>query len=97
MLDFKDTLYNAEDIQSLLQLVNALTCVRSVNKTDAATLLSTFGSLGKIISATQDSLSLCPGLGPQKASRLYKTLHTPFLKDGKIVKRKVGIAKFLKD
>lgn len=80
----------------LLQLVSALTCVRSVNKTDAATLLTTFGCLGKIISATQDSLGLCPGFGPQKAFRLYKTLHTPFVKDGKITKHKVGIAKFLK-
>lgn len=77
--------------------MNALTCVRSVNKTDAATLLNTFGSLGRVINASQDSLALCPGLGPQKASRLYKTLHTPFLKDGKVMKKKVGIAKFLKD
>uniref|UniRef100_A0A1B6EQ02 DNA excision repair protein ERCC-1 n=1 Tax=Cuerna arida TaxID=1464854 RepID=A0A1B6EQ02_9HEMI len=92
-----DLIMERQESDPHVKLVNALTCIRSVNKTDATTLLSTFGSLGKIINASQDSLGLCPGLGPQKASRLYKTLHLPFLKKGKVTKRKVGIAKFLKD
>ena len=55
--------------------------MRSVNKTDAMTLLSTFGTFEDIIKAPIGSLALCPGLGPQKAQRLYKTLHEPFLRD----------------
>ncbi|XP_049804002.1 DNA excision repair protein ERCC-1 isoform X2 [Schistocerca nitens] len=76
-----DMIMEKQDRDPYQQISNALTSVRSVNRTDAATLLSTFGSLGKIIKASQDSLTLCPGLGPQKASRLYKVLHQPFQKD----------------
>lgn len=65
-----------EDIHS--KLVDALTTVRSVNKTDAATLISTFGTLEKIINASVEDLSLCPGFGPQKAQRLHRVLHESF-------------------
>lgn len=58
----------------------ALTSIRSVNKTDAMILLRTFGTLANILKATETSLSLVPGIGPQKASRLYKVLHQSFLK-----------------
>ncbi|XP_067011184.2 DNA excision repair protein ERCC-1 [Anabrus simplex] len=68
------------------KLTNALTSVRSINRTDAATLLSTFGSLEKLVRATPESLALCPGLGPQKAARLYKVLHQPFLKDSSTIR-----------
>ncbi|GLG95405.1 DNA excision repair protein ERCC-1 [Gryllus bimaculatus] len=64
-------------------LISALTTIRSINRTDAATLLSSFGSLKKILSTSQDVLSLCPGVGPKKASQLYKVLHQPFLKETK--------------
>ena len=59
---------------------DCLTTVRSVNKTDAVTLLSTFSSMEGIICASKEDLGLCPGLGPQKARRLYDVLHQPFLK-----------------
>ena len=32
--------------------------------------------------ATMEELTLCPGLGPQKAQRLYKALHEPFKTGG---------------
>uniref|UniRef100_A0A1B6C3I1 DisA/LigA helix-hairpin-helix motif domain-containing protein n=1 Tax=Clastoptera arizonana TaxID=38151 RepID=A0A1B6C3I1_9HEMI len=70
------------------QLVNALSSIKSVNKTDATTLLSTFGSLGKIIKTSEENLVSCPGLGPNKATRLFKTLHQPFLKSGCLVNNK---------
>ncbi|KAL7306743.1 hypothetical protein TKK_0001112 [Trichogramma kaykai] len=65
------------------KLVNALTSVRSVNKTDAMTLLSTFGTFEAIVKAPLDALSLCPGFGTQKAQRLHKALHEPFLRSSK--------------
>jgi len=68
--------------------VSALTTIRSINRTDATTLLTTFGSLEKILRATPEMLGLCPGLGPQKANRLHKVLHQPFLR-GSTVKGKV--------
>ncbi|CAJ1079209.1 DNA excision repair protein ERCC-1 isoform X1 [Xyrichtys novacula] len=64
----------------LSKVTDCLTTVKSINKTDAITLLSTFSSVEGIISATKEDLVLCPGLGPQKARRLYDVLHKPFLK-----------------
>jgi ERCC4-type nuclease len=68
----------------LLQMVSALTTIRSINRTDATTLLTTFGSLEKILQATPETLGLCPGLGPQKANRLHKVLHQPFLRESAV-------------
>ncbi|KAG7467304.1 hypothetical protein MATL_G00151920 [Megalops atlanticus] len=69
----------------LSKVTDCLTTVKSVNKTDAMTLLSTFSSLEGIINASKEELTLCPGLGPQKARRLYDVLHQPFLKSRKKV------------
>ncbi|GFH29042.1 DNA repair protein rad10, partial [Haematococcus lacustris] len=46
------------------RLASALTAVRGVNRTDALTLGSALGSLAGIMSASQQQLSSCPGLGP---------------------------------
>lgn len=62
----------------LTQLRNSLTTVRSVNKTDVVTLLSTFGSLSDIMKASADELRMCPGFGEQKADRLHQIFNTPF-------------------
>ncbi|KAM4558186.1 DNA excision repair protein ERCC-1 [Odontesthes bonariensis] len=64
----------------LSKVTDCLTTVKSINKTDAITLLSTFSSVEGIIGASKEDLVLCPGLGPQKARRLYDVLHKPFLK-----------------
>lgn len=63
--------------------MSALTTVRSVNKTDATTLFTTFGTLEKVIKTPVATLGLCPGFGMQKAQRLYKVLHEPFLREVK--------------
>jgi len=60
------------------KLIDALTSVKSVNKTDATTLLNIFGTIGGIYKASMEELTLCPGFGPQKAQRLHKALHEPF-------------------
>ncbi|XP_014888944.1 DNA excision repair protein ERCC-1 [Poecilia latipinna] len=64
----------------LSKVTDCLTTVKSINKTDAITLLSTFSTVEGIINASKEDLVLCPGLGPQKAKRLYDVLHKPFLK-----------------
>ncbi|KAM8858249.1 DNA excision repair protein ERCC-1 [Synchiropus picturatus] len=64
----------------LSKVTDCLTTVKSINKTDAITLLSTFSSVDGIMSASKDDLVVCPGLGPQKARRLHDVLHKPFLK-----------------
>lgn len=60
------------------KLVDALTSIKSINKTDAVTLINVFGNLEKISNASMEDLTLCPGFGPQKAQRLHKVLHTSF-------------------
>ena len=60
------------------KVVDALTSVKSVNKTDAMTLINVFGSLEKIVNASIEDLTLCPGFGPHKAQKLHKVLHQTF-------------------
>ncbi|KAM3656367.1 LOW QUALITY PROTEIN: DNA excision repair protein ERCC-1, partial [Ammospiza maritima maritima] len=64
----------------LSRVTDCLSSVRSVNRTDALSLLGTFGSLAAMAGASREDLSLCPGVGPQKAKRLFDVLHEPFVK-----------------
>ncbi|XP_053123292.1 DNA excision repair protein ERCC-1 [Hemicordylus capensis] len=75
-----DLLKEKVDQDYLSRVTDCLTSVKSVNKTDTLSLLSTFGSLASIVQASKEDLSLCPGIGPQKAKRLFDILHEPFLK-----------------
>ena len=56
----------------------ALSSVKKVTKTDAVSLISTFSSLEKIMKASPEALSVCPGLGPQKAQHLHSLFRKPF-------------------
>lgn len=47
--------------------------------------VSNFESLEKIVAADADALAMCPGLGPQKAERLYKAFHAPFVRKDWII------------
>ncbi|XP_067878106.1 DNA excision repair protein ERCC-1 isoform X2 [Heterodontus francisci] len=75
-----DILKERVESDFLSKVTDCLTTVKSVNKTDSLTLLSTFKSLRNVILASQEELSLCPGLGPQKARRLFEAFHEPFLR-----------------
>ncbi|KAE8299420.1 DNA excision repair protein ERCC-1 [Larimichthys crocea] len=75
-----DVLKEQVEKDYLSKVTDCLTTVKSINKTDAITLLSTFSSVEGIINASKEDLVLCPGLGPQKARRLHDVLHKPFLK-----------------
>uniref|UniRef100_M4BQ29 ERCC1-like central domain-containing protein n=1 Tax=Hyaloperonospora arabidopsidis (strain Emoy2) TaxID=559515 RepID=M4BQ29_HYAAE len=59
---------------------DVLTSIRSVNKTDVVTLLSTFGTIKRLMNASMEELSLCPGVGAQKVRRLLETFQEPFTK-----------------
>lgn len=62
----------------LFQMVQALTSIKPINKTDAMTLISRFKTLSGIIKASEYQISECPGLGPRKAKKLYQVLHENF-------------------
>ncbi|KAG6795324.1 DNA excision repair protein ERCC-1 [Apis mellifera caucasica] len=81
-----DAIMDRSDTAPYQKLVNALTTIRSVNKTDATTLLSTFGTLSELIKTQSNTLALCPGIGLQKAERIHKTLHEQFLRPSKSIK-----------
>ncbi|XP_033190978.2 DNA excision repair protein Ercc1 [Bombus vancouverensis nearcticus] len=81
-----DAIMERSDTAPYQKLMNALTTIRSVNKTDATTLLSTFGTLSDLVQAPSNILALCPGVGIQKAERIHKTLHEQFLRPPKSIK-----------
>ena len=58
--------------------VEALASIRKINRTDAVSLISTFASLDKLVKASPDAISVCPGLGPQKAEHLHNLFRKPF-------------------
>ncbi|TYZ64746.1 hypothetical protein PybrP1_004289 [[Pythium] brassicae (nom. inval.)] len=59
---------------------DVLTSIRSVNKTDVITLLSTFGTVRGLMNASMEELSLCPGVGAKKVRFLLETFNEPFTK-----------------
>ncbi|XP_073444396.1 DNA excision repair protein ERCC-1 [Dendrobates tinctorius] len=75
-----DVLKERTESDFMSRITDCLTTVKSVNKTDSCTLLTTFGTLANLANASREDLSFCPGLGPQKAKRLFDALHEPFLK-----------------
>jgi len=77
-----DMIQERQDPNSMQQVVDALTSIRSVNKTDASTLLNIFGSLAKILKANVEQIALCPGFGPQKAQKVHSVLHEKFKMSG---------------
>ncbi|RWS29801.1 DNA excision repair protein ERCC-1-like protein [Leptotrombidium deliense] len=58
--------------------IEALSSIKSINKTDAITLISTFESLEDIIKSPPENIALCTGFGTQKAERLHQLFHRPF-------------------
>ena len=70
----------AKDSDHLQQLADVLRVVPvKVNRTDAATLLNTFGSVAAIVSASAQDLALCPGIGLKKAKAIYSAFRDPIL------------------
>ena len=64
----------------LSKISHAITSIKSLNRTDSVTLLSNFQTLKQIADATEEELSLCPGIGPLKAKRLSRVLREKFCK-----------------
>lgn len=62
-------------------VAEALSSLKRVNKSDAVSLISSFDSLERLSAASADSLSVCPGLGPQKADQLYVLFRRPFFRN----------------
>lgn len=61
-----------------LKLIQALTSIKPINKTDATILISKFKTFEGIINASEYQLGECPGFGERKAKKLYEVLHAKF-------------------
>lgn len=71
---------SATDANSVhVQACEALASVRLVNRTDAAVLLRTFGSMAELMAASERQVAACPGVGAGKAASFYRLLRTPVL------------------
>lgn len=70
----KPTNYEYEDALDQY-MIDALSENRYINRTDATSIVSLFDTFKRISTASPEELSLCPGVGLQKAQRLYELLH----------------------
>ena len=59
-------------------LTEFVTTPRNINKTDAASLISNFGSLRAAVNAQPEELAMVPGWGDKKVKAWYGTLREPF-------------------
>lgn len=60
------------------QLVDFVTVPRGINKTDAVSLVATFGSIRTAINARPEEVALISGWGEKKVQRWCKTVREPF-------------------
>lgn len=56
-------------------MIDALAESRSLNRTDATSIVSLFDTFERICKSSPEELSLCPGIGILKAQRLHNLLH----------------------
>nr|CAG4641139.1 EOG090X0BTB [Eulimnadia texana] len=76
-----DLIMEKQENSSYMKLVDALTSIKSVNKSDASTLLANFRTVERIYEASEEDLSLCPGIGPLKAQKIRNCLRQNFRKN----------------
>jgi len=69
-----DLLMGPKETESRAILISVLTCIKTVNKSDAGRLIDIFGSLKKIAEASETELTLCPGISTFKAKKIRKIL-----------------------
>lgn len=67
------------DDDYMSHLTSALTSIKSVNKTDVATLSSSLGSFAKIVTASSGTLNSLPGLGDKKVKRIRDACEATFV------------------
>lgn len=77
----KPTNYEYEDALDQY-MIDALAESKSVNRTDAASLVALYDTYGRISKASPEELSLCPGVGMGKAQKLYDLLHRRMKRGG---------------
>ncbi len=70
------------------QIVEVLTSIRGVNKTDAHSLIANFGSFADAIAASPEQIQMVGGWGGKKTIYLKQTVEKPFSVKGTTSKRR---------
>jgi DNA excision repair protein ERCC-1 len=69
-----------EQIDRQAKITEVLTMIKSINRTDVASLASQFDSFAELaLRANSNVLSSIPGFGDKKVSRLLRVLNQPFV------------------
>jgi len=80
-----------DDTDHAAKLHEALTEVRSINKTDVRHLAAAFGSFAAIAQASRDELAQTVGMGERKVRRLHHVMNQPFITSA-MARRPDGVA-----
>lgn len=65
------------------RVIEALTKISSVNKTDATVLQTNLKSFAEIVNVDKSTLQTLPGFGQQKIRRILEAFDEPFKRDNK--------------
>eukprot|EP01117_Protostelium_nocturnum_P009891 TRINITY_DN3523_c0_g1_i2.p1 TRINITY_DN3523_c0_g1~~TRINITY_DN3523_c0_g1_i2.p1 ORF type:complete len:265 (+),score=46.04 TRINITY_DN3523_c0_g1_i2:130-924(+) len=60
------------------QVLESLTSLRGVNKTDVQVMIESFDTVKGLINASMEELTMCPGIGEKKVKRLLHAFNQPF-------------------
>ncbi|KAL8732757.1 MAG: hypothetical protein Q9166_002538 [cf. Caloplaca sp. 2 TL-2023] len=74
------------------KLVEFVTTPRSINTTDATSLISAFGSIRAAVNARPEEIGMIPGWGEKKVQRWCQTVNEPF-RVRKAAKRGIGLSR----
>ncbi|PFH38088.1 DNA repair protein rad10 subfamily protein [Besnoitia besnoiti] len=73
-----DALLAKLDSKHSTRVMEALTAISPVNKTDVLTLAGEFRTVKGILLASRQALERCPGIGEKKAKKILKVARDPF-------------------
>ncbi|PVV00853.1 hypothetical protein BB560_004749 [Smittium megazygosporum] len=74
-----DMIKTKHESDFMSNMAKSLTQIRSINKTDVLTLTSEYGSFSGISKASVNDLALLPGIGDNKAKKLFAAFNDDFI------------------
>lgn len=88
-----ESLKGKRETDALAVVTDALTEIKTVNKTDVKTLLRNFdGTLMGVFSAKMEEMALCEGVGGKKVLQLHKAFNEPFFREASSSASKPAVA-----
>lgn len=69
-------------------MIDALSSNKSINRTDATSLVGLFDTFERISKLSPEEMAICPGVGILKAQRLHNLLHKKMVRGGSSSQKK---------